>query len=81
MTTEEKLKKAIKFIESIKNFDAKDYDEFDLDDLEAECNECESHDINIRYSRNVLLTPTYIDGKVIDDLKDKAWKILFELTD
>lgn len=75
MTTEEKLEKAIQFIKSIEKMNKKDYDVFNIVDIEGECLECGSDDIELHgppYSK-------YIDSKVIDDLKDKAWHILFDL--
>ena len=83
---EEKLEKALEFIRSIEKMNKKDYDVFNIVDLkdkmEGECLECGSDDIELHgpYSSNISLNTEYIDSKVIDDLKDKAWHVLFDLT-
>ena len=76
MTIEEKLEKAIKFIKSIERFDACNYDIFSLNDINAVYNECESEDISF-YGMN----GRYIDCKVLDELSDKAWHVLADITD
>ena len=76
MTTEEKLEKAIEFIKSIERLDACSYDIFSSDDIDAVCNECESDDIHI-YGMN----GSYIDCKVLDELSNKAWHVLADITE
>lgn len=86
MTTEEKLEKAIEFIRSIEKMDTKNYEEFDLDDLansaDGECLECCSDDVEIHlhWPNNANASKKWIDSKAIDDLKEKAWHVLADLT-
>lgn len=76
MTTEEKLEKAVKFIKSVERLDMHSYDIFSSDDINAVCNECESDDISF-YGMN----GRYIDCKVLDELSDRAWHVLADITD
>lgn len=83
MTTEEKLKKAIEFIESIEKLNKDSYDNFNISDLEeyarGECDYC-GDDVKVNlYFPSHLKNIKYIDAKVLDDLSDKAWHLLFDL--
>ena len=75
-TTEEKLEKALEFIQSVERLDTCSYDTFSSNDIDAMCNECESDDISFPG-----MDSKYIDCKVLDELSDKAWHILAELAD
>ena len=84
MTVEEKLEKAIEFIKSIEKMNKKDYDTFNIADFEeyadGDCLECgEEVDVKLHWPSHISLNTEYIDYRVIDDLKDKAWHILFDL--
>lgn len=86
MTTEEKLAKAIEFIKSIEKIDKRNYDTFDLNDIESEsyayCDECgDNVDFKVHWPRRISLNTEYIDYCILDDLSDKAWHILMDLTD
>lgn len=83
MTTEEKLVEAIKFIRSIEQLDASNYDMFDRDDIvvNAYCNECGSSDvgITINFPSNVRCSDEYVSTRLVDDLKDRAWHTLVDI--
>ena len=86
MTTEEKLSKAIAFIKSIEKIDKLKYDVFDLDDIQndtyAYCDKCdEPVNVKLHWPSNVLMNTRYIDGKVLDDLSDKAWHVLADIAE
>ena len=86
MTTEEKLTKAIEFIKSIEKIDKRNYDTFDLDDIKdgatAYCADCDAYvDVDLHWPSNVTLNTEYIDYRILDDLSDKAWHVLLDLTD
>lgn len=86
LTTEQKLERAIAFIKSMQSLDKSKYDTFDLSDLERSavgvCDECGSDvDVKLRWPYSINLSTEYIDYKVLDDLSDKAWHVLADLTD
>ena len=83
MTTEEKLKKAIEFIESIEKLNKSSYDHFNISDLEkcasGDCDYCgDDVEVHLHFPSH-LKTIEYIDAKAIDELSDKAWHLLFDL--
>lgn len=84
MTIEEKLEKAIEFIKSIEKMNKNNYDTFDISDIEneaaCECENCgDNVDVKFYWPGHISLNTKYIDYRVIDDLKDKAWHILVDL--
>lgn len=90
MTTEEKLQKAIEFIKSIENIKSSFNCRFlDIDDLVIDvdtnysiCNECGSTDINADYKiSNKYSYLKFVDSEILDELSDKAWHILADITD
>lgn len=89
MTIEEKLEKAIAFIESVKNIDKKDFTAFNLDDIKdrieatATCDECgceSSCSVELAWPSSIEFDG-YINASVLDDLSDKAWHVLADLSD
>ena len=76
MTIEEKLEKAVEFIKQVSNaefdvFSSKDV----LEETDAYCNECCDIDLDVKYDLE------YVHADVIEDLKDKAWHVLADITD
>ena len=83
LTTEQKLEKAIEFIRSIEKLSNDDYsivDNFDIENSwsDVECLECGGSDVKVYWNAP---NAKYIDAKVIEDLSDKAWHLLIDLTD
>lgn len=80
MTVEEKLNKAIEFIKEIDRTILPTTTINDiLDDIHIYCPECGNDceiDIGGHYSYS-----RYVDAKYFDELKDKVWHLLADLTD
>ena len=81
MTTEEKLEKAIEFIRSIEKIDVKQYVSFRSSDLVKTiyCPSCDE-EINLKLPECCKSSYEFIDKKIVDDLSEKAWHILADLT-
>lgn len=87
MTTEEKLDKALEFIKYIDSLDISYRHKFSPSDLEDEsrcdCDECgnECYVTNIQLPSYVDVAEYFVSDKVIEDIKNKAWHLLVDLTD
>ena len=83
MTIEEKLEKAIEFIRSIEKIDVKQYASFRSTDLLKQttiyCPSCDD-EIELELPKCCRLSKEFIDKKIVDDLSEKAWHILADLT-
>ena len=77
MTIEEKLEKAIEFIHSIEKMSLKKTSIIDIiDDANIYCEECGNNCEYHVFNENAQ----YVDASIVDNLKDKAWHILADLT-
>ena len=78
MTIEEKLNKAIEFIKSIEKISIEELSTSDIiDSAYVYCTDCGNEcDFDSPKQENY-----YVEVKHIDELKDKAWHLLFDLTD
>lgn len=79
MTTEEKLEKAIDFIKSIDKTSFPTITVNDIiNDSHVYCEECgDECEIDV----GGIYRSKYVDAKFFDELKEKAWHLLVDLTD
>ena len=77
MTDKEKLEKAIEFIKMIENLDipARSISEI-IRDVHIFCEEC-GEECEIDYAGK---NDMYINAKELDEIRDKAWHLLADLT-
>lgn len=76
MTTEEKLNKAIEFIRAIEKMSLSKKTTINIvDSAHAYCEEC-GYEVSLNFARPNV---DYVEASFFDDLKDKAWHLLFEL--
>ena len=77
MTTEEKLEKAIGFIKSIEQMKIEKASISDIiDDAHIYCEDYEDG----CYDDNIFFNKRYVEASCVENLKDKAWHILADLT-
>ncbi len=85
MTTEDKLSRAVEFIRMVEALDKHDYDTLSLDDIEAHgyCPTCDDEvdGVELQWPYDANLKTKYIDTRVVDELKDKAWHVLADIAD